>query len=284
MFSISRIKHILSIYIREKRQIDKYLKIIDKSKIDCLNNLRLTSNSQTLRICGNGDSLNEMDISDGVEYLAMNYCANSQKFLQLRPKYYTVIDPLAFATDDDINGMLKPIVEKVDWEMYFFTRTSVRCQKLDDLFASNKHIHLIYWNAWSVADFYEKNKKYCYEHNLGIPCDENVMIAAIYIGIMLKFKNIELYGVNHDWMKYLFVDEDNNVRIYDRHFYDTSEPKSIVHQMIPGVPSRMYEIMQEYANVFKAYLELRQLADTKGIRILNCTKDSYIDAFERKKF
>ena len=279
--NFGKIKRKIQHSINDHKQLSQLLKKINTDLMDNINQLSIKSKFPTLRICGNGNSLAEMDSNNSYDYLVVNFCVKSELFFTIKPRYYVVIDEVPFNDEKFFNSMLVPISEQVTWEMFFFTREKFRNDKLEKLFQKNKNIHLVYWNCYPVQDLSENNRFYCYDHNLGIPCVENVMVAAIYLGIMLKYPTIELYGVNHDWTKYLFVDKDNFVRMYDRHFYETSQPTSIVFEYEPGVPIKMYQIMEMFAHIFKAYTDLQQLAIKHNVSVINHTKESFIDAFKR---
>ena len=48
------------------------------------------------------------------------------------------------------------------------------------------------------------------------------IITAIYSSILCRFKNIYLYGVEHDWIKNIIIDKENNLYIKKNHFYDNN--------------------------------------------------------------
>ena len=81
----------------------------------------------------------------------------------------------------------------------------------------NTHIKMIslnnleYFGKYWKYTLYSKNKA-----NFGF---QNVILAALYFCITGNAKTVYLCGVDSDWHRELFVDENNNVYLESVHFY-----------------------------------------------------------------
>ena len=61
------------------------------------------------------------------------------------------------------------------------------------------------------------------------------------------------------------------------HFYD-SKGQKVQTQM----GWNLHVTLNKYARMFESYWELNALAEKRKVRIINKTKDSFIDAFPKK--
>ena len=91
---------------------------------------------------------------------------------------------------------------------------------------------------------------------------------AIMIAMYMGYSKIKLHGFDHDMLANRnlsphFYDDDGEVRVVD--YTDT-----------PYI-----EIMNRTIKMWKRYIVLQKIALNQGIKIINCTKNSYLDVFER---
>jgi hypothetical protein len=99
--------------------------------------------------------------------------------------------------------------------------------------------------------------------------------------ISIGFKTIYIFGADHSWLKDIEVDNDNNVLVNQKHFYDndTSKPRPM-HKK--GIHNRkLHEVLMKFMLAFAGYHEINDYSRRKGINIYNATTGSYIDAFKR---
>ena len=129
----------------------------------------------------------------------------------------------------------------------------------------------------------EEYRQMCYNQNLAMPNVQNVLVAAIYLGIYLGYQTIELYGVEHSWTKNLYVNNENYVCINDNHFFDKDKIQDTYMLNVDGSHTKFHEVLREYADMFESYWELHKIAAEHQCRIVNMTPGSFIDAFERQQ-
>lgn len=108
------------------------------------------------------------------------------------------------------------------------------------------------------------------------------MQVGEYVALLLGYRRIELYGVDHTLLDGLCVDDANRLCRADRHYYDTLPPApQPIYMKVPHVPYTMSVYLAEVAELFRGHEVLRDYAASLGARIVNRTRGSMIDAYER---
>lgn len=238
------------------------------------------------RIIANSPSLNEeleqMDMTIDTDYCMLNDSMTTPLFLRFKPARFILADPLYF--NRDLEGDANPRVEafkKCDWPMQLYVpkaAVSVAKDRLRE--CKTITIHALPSSLpKAVSSVYIRN--FLYKRGMACPPIQNVVVGAIYSAIMSGYKNIELYGVGHTWTTQLAVNEQNQVCLSDVHYYDLNAPMSIWYRG-NNEPYKMHEVLRDLAQMFDSYWELRKFADSQNdIKIINKSKGSFIDAFER---
>lgn len=249
---------------------------------DKLNAMR-ENRTKPLCILGNGDSLREaLGHFDGsCDYMVLNGMINSPSYKELKPKYYALADPGFFHANQAFDGLAvtRSIMENTEWPM--------------TLFVPWKHTKDVSWLKSSTnvtvvqanESYYfgpEEYRQYCYDHNLAMPNVENILVACLYIGMCLGYKEIQLFGFEHSWTKSLYVNDANFICLHDSHFYDSADLQDEIQYKGNGQPFKMHEILRMYADMFAAYWEIQKLAKRWDVSIVNHSPNSFIDAFEKR--
>ena len=237
-----------------------------------------------LIILANGPSLRDTldkygDRLASMPTLAVNFAANTPDFRTIRPKYYVLADPHFFRAADDPNvARMLENLSQVDWPMRLFVvrRYLKQFRKTIPL---PDCISVEGYNAVGAEGFVAFERP-AYRSGLAMPRPRNVLIPSIMIGIRLGYKTIYICGADHSWLRDLRVNDDNEVMMGINHFYKESEKEvDRVRREFSTVP--LHEVITSYAVAFKSYHQLRRYGDSVGIKIVNATPGSYIDAFER---
>lgn len=239
-------------------------------------------NEMPLVILANGPSLREAIDSDArrladVPSLAVNFAANSPEFAVLRPDYYVLADPHFFDHPEDPNvARLLTNLTSADWHMTLFVPVGVRLPKS---LRGKSTLTVERFNFLAMEGF-RWFENLMFDSRRGMPRPRNVLIPSIMIGMWLGYKTIYLLGADHSWLKTLSVDDDNKVVSVQPHFYkeDEQEVKRIRKDYL-HYP--LHSILESFTVAFRSYHTIRRYADEKGVRIVNSTHGSFIDAFER---
>ena len=148
----------------------------------------------------------------------------------------------------------------------------------------NELIRIVPFHTQSYRGF-RRLEFWLYRHGLGSANFGTVIQHGEYVGLLLGYRTLHLYGVDHTLTEGLTVDERNRLCRMDRHFYDdgrSAEAHPIyVNATCPPVPYTMASYMAELAELFRGHEVLRDYAASLGARIVNHTRASMIDAYER---
>lgn len=105
---------------------------------------------------------------------------------------------------------------------------------------------------------------------------------AIYALLNLGYKKINLYGVDHSFLKDLCVNNNNQLCIIENHFYGNK------FRIFPPRPDgriwHMKDFVYDKYLTFKEHEIMADYAKYLDAEIINCTKSSWIDAYKRKEY
>jgi hypothetical protein len=105
-----------------------------------------------------------------------------------------------------------------------------------------------------------------------LPPPQSVTMMALYAAIYMGFKEIYLLGCDHDWILHLNA---------STHFYDEREHAlnrgGYNEWFAPGLDT----YFKDYLQLWKQYRAVGQIAERRGIRIVNATRGGLLDVFPR---
>lgn len=243
-----------------------------------------------LYILVNGPSLTN-DIEDYLyafrddDALCVNHMANSPLYSKIKPRYYAIIYPGFFLEEENKGALIQTTIEHLvsltDWEMKLIIPSWVRPENsFINRISQNKKIRVLYINCFDFRGF-NFIKDILRNHQIiSFPC-YNVLSTALFAGICLGYKEINILGADHNYHQNIRVDENNYVIRSDLHFYD-DKYEDVVLRWPDGRPITMHEQFQSLANAFHEYEEIANYAKKKSVKIYNLTLTSGIDAFEKK--
>lgn len=249
----------------------------------------------TMAILGNGPALAdelprllEAMRGEDRDFLAVNFFAEDDRFTQLRPAYYVLSDPMFFrdtAERERVAALYRTLNERVAWPMNLYVQY-YNPEHFDYRAAlPNPNIRIVPFHTQMYRGF-RRLEFLLYRRGLGSANFGTVVQVGEYIALLLGYKRIELYGVDHTLLEGLCVDDENRLCRADRHYYDGTEAPALrpMFQKVPPRPYTMAVYLAEVAELFRGHEVLRDYARTLGARIVNCTKGSMIDAYERETF
>jgi len=243
-------------------------------------------------ILGNGPSLKKMITAHSAfmeqkDVVCVNYFPTSDLYEKIKPKYLIssavelYLEDLDDPSINHSNELFNQINEKTTWPLAFFfpfaARKYNRWQKIID---GNKNISVHYYNKTPIEGF-KSFKKWSFNKKLGMARPQNVLIPCISIMIWLGYKKIYLWGADHSWLKEISVDENNNALVNQKHFYDEGETKPETMKKGGKGKRKLHEILYKFMISFREYFDILDYAKDNNAEILNCTKGSFIDAFDR---
>ena len=236
-------------------------------------------------LLGNGPSLlstmqkYENTISD-YDFIAVNQMAVTDAFEKYRPNVYVLADPAYWYEDGyeeehyQADELLEAITKKTNWNLQLYLPYQANKHKVTDKLYKNSNIKIVFYNKTTFNGF-NKIAYFIYNRQWGMVRPQTVLNPALMLLIHSEYKTIYLAGADTDWMKDIWVDEQNRLRIHDRHFYSENQQDDRI------LSSTMKEQNASFYQTFKSYEEISNYASSKKIKIYNMSKYSFIDAFEK---
>lgn len=259
------------------------------SGIDIANKSGAAGESRSVIVMGNGPSLRkvlaeDMDLlmSDDHDRMAVNFAANAPEFFELKPQHYTLADPHFFdgISSDGNVARLWENLGSGDWEMSLWVPADRKRDKtLRELLKRNGKITPRYYNL-TPSDGSGPIVRKLTDMGLVMPRPRNVLIPAIMNAIRAGYKEIIIVGADHSWSRSLWVDDENRVVSLQPHFYKDNE-KELKRVAEEYAGYHLHDILNSLTIAFRSYFEIAEIARRKGVRVLNATEGSFIDAFER---
>lgn len=256
--------------------------------------IKKQTQARELVLLGNGPSLHQM-IADyshflsGKDLICVNHFPVTDYYEQLKPAIYMASAPDLWLEDidqkfiDQSIRLFDAIAQKTSWHLkLFFPYEARKYKRWQKDICKNPNIEVVYYNNIPIEGWT------CFEHffykrNIGMPRPHNVMIPSIFTAINLGYRRIYLWGVDHSWLSDIFVDEQNNALINQKHFYDEQSSKAQTLDKRGRGARKLHEILHKFMLAFAGYHELKKYADKCQVEIINNTANSFIDAFKKQQ-
>lgn len=267
-----------------------------------LNKITKDPNTNEVVILGNGPSLSKFlesqkGLMNSKSVFCVNNFARTKEYTEIKPTHYVICSPEHFLVDqkeefhNDRKITFKAIAEQTTWKMQLIVPSLAKNKKVwKKEIAKNTEISIKYMNTTPVEGF-KALTHFFFSRGMGMPRPHNVLIPSIYLALRLRFSKVFLAGTDHSWLKEIVVTGENEVLLSQKHFYDKQtenekieKNKPSLQPMYKGVSTdkrRLHEVLEKFYISFKSYWTLRRYADSKGIEVVNMTKESYIDAFNK---
>lgn len=286
---LQRFRHIVHIIIA---YISDYLSLLGRPLFYQLqfqhfrNDFDNSIRNRKLCLLGNGPSFSliEKHLSQlkNFDFCAVNLSVNTDLFFKLKPKMLVMVDRLFWQKPESehIKNAWDNI-QRIDWAIQIFIPYDFPYHT-KETFEKNKNVTVRRYanNSWEPETKYANRiKMWLYKKGLVSPNFSNVSLSAIYAAILCGYKEINLLGVEHSWMKDIRVNNCNEVVVVDRHYYGENET---VWRNYDGTPIRLIDFLSSQLVTFTGHLYLQEFADYMNVKIFNRTTGSFIDAYEKR--
>jgi hypothetical protein len=244
-------------------------------------------------ILNNAPSLS-YDIKDKIDFLrkqeliVTNQFINSKIIFTLNPRYYVLLDPVYWEENRSeseiklVNDLFENLLHLITWDMLLFVPNTALNSKRVCSLTLNSHIKLIPFSAISLYGF-RKIVHYWYKKNLGMPSPQSVLVASIHLALNSGFKEINILGADHSWIKQLSVGYDNLIYYEDNHFYDAEKTQKKPFDG-ENIDWTIEKWLLTIAKMYRSYYILNDYAQHLNAKIYNMTTDTLLDVYERKEF
>lgn len=252
------------------------------------NEIKLHDKKNKLCLLGNGPSFSliEKHINEFNEFdfCAVNLSVNTDLFFTLKPKMLVMVDMIFWKQPElDKLKCFWENIQRINWDIQIFIPYNFPSEMKNKL-VKNRNITVCRYanNSWEPETKLAKALKlWLYKKGVVSPNCSNVSIAAIYSAILSGYKEINLLGVEHSWMRDIRVNQNNEVILIDRHYYGNSEQ---VWRDYDGNPIKLIDFVGSQLVTFTSHMYLRDFAEYMHVKIINRTEDSYIDSYDKKSF
>lgn len=244
-------------------------------------------------VLGNGPSLSD-SLRDHLafirdsELVVVNNFAHTDLFLDLKPQNYVLHDPGYFSFTQntnrpDIRLTIDVLINRVDWPMTLYVPRRAKGSYLtNQISAGNPGIRVQYYN-YTVVTGFQGLRHWFYRRNMGMVQSQTVLMAALFLMVNRRFGTVYLFGADQSWHEQIRVTDTNEFQMQNLHFYDKAKDVAFVTTYNAG-QGRGFTMSSQFLSlykVFRGYEVLREYADSIGVRVLNASSKSYIDAFDR---
>lgn len=245
----------------------------------------------TVAVLANGPSLKEVlpklttsEEFANLDFIVLNFFAFEETFYKIKPQHYCLADPMFFADSlktKEIRKMYDLLESKVDWSMFLYIPALNFKNFLTYSKITNPKIKVV---KLSTNDYYgfEKFRNYFYKIGFAMPSPHTVANMAIYVGLNSGYKELRLYGVDHTFFHSLVVNEANELCHKQEHFYNSTPKLEPIIRNHDGFQYHMSEYLKDLAFLFRSHDLLEQYSEFLKVNILNFTKNSLIDSYDRK--
>jgi len=245
-------------------------------------------------ILGNGPSLDQsigehQASFDKYHLICVNHFAESTIYGTIKPTIYVLNAPEMWMDDvepyhyEKGEKLFNTISTNTNWDIDLFIPYSAKkFRRWQEKISKNPQIRIRFFNS-TPTEGYTWFRYFCYKNYLGLPRPHNVLIPSLMLALYLNYKTIYLFGTDHSWMRDMWVTEDNEVLLNQKHFYDKNISKGRPMDYLGKGSRKMHEILQKFVYAFSGYVEINEYSKTRGQEIINCTEGSYIDAFIKSK-
>ena len=248
--------------------------------------------SGKMMILANGPSLKNVLAEIGLKkdfentgFTVMNFFAFDPSFLKIKPRFYCLADPMFVRKShrtEDVKILFKYLQENVNWEMNIYIPKWFGLKEfLSYSSITNPHIHIVCINDTTYEGL-ECWRNWMYKKNLALPSICTVAQLGLYMAINNGFDEIELYGVEHNMICSLFVNDKNQLCNKEEHFYEQKVALKPIMRNDNGQLYKISDFLIGAGNLFHSHDQLAEYAKTLHVQIVNCTVDSMIDSYERK--
>lgn len=239
----------------------------------------------TIHVLGNGPSLNKsLSLIKNNDYVLMvNFSILTDLFFKLKPRYLCLADPGFFTEtdDEDLEKKKTAAIEKlkqVDWDLTMVMPANAKtaCFRINSDYISLKYVN-------NVPLDYSINlmRTTLYKRNLSMPLLQNVIVLGIYVSLQKGYQTIFLHGVDSDYYKSISINQQNEMVMRECHYYGSTDRNLNDEKQLGFTRGTLYKRLSCEAAMFRSYVDLASYADQLGIRVINASPHSMIDAFER---
>lgn len=255
---------------------------------------KIKPGSDELFILANGPSLRkdldeQADLLAGHNLMCVNQFVLTDDYQSIRPQHYILLD-IGFFVEKTIprvsevrERLISAFIEKTTWPVTVYVpaegKNSRFCRELK---SSGIPVTFRFFNR-TVVDGWKPVRHWLYRRQCGMPPPQNVLIGALMTAIGIGYERIIILGADHSWHLGLEVGMDGILNSAEHHFYDKQPWKVAIHHPETLQRATISDYFHNLYRTFRSYQLIREFADSKEITVINASRVTFIDAFERRR-
>ncbi|MBK6978525.1 MAG: hypothetical protein IPH28_16660 [Cytophagaceae bacterium] len=238
-------------------------------------------------ILGNGPSLNyslehHKDFLTNKDIFCVNLFSSTSYYQEIKPNNYILLDD-AFTNKNHerANTALMHIVNDTNWPVnlhvpFRFKNSEHFIKNIE----KNENIKPVYFN-YVIFSGFDFLRFWIYKNDWGMPQSQNVLVASIFRCVNMTYNSVFLLGADHTWHENIKLNIDNEIIADDAHFYGNKSYE--ISKIVNKNESYLAKQFLSLHKAFKGYEVLGRYADFRGVKIINASKRSFIDVFDKIK-
>ena len=243
------------------------------------------ANDTIVHVLGNGPSLSDSIelISKADDVIMVNDSLLTELFFELEPRYLCLADPVYFKKTDDENleknkRQMVEKLEQVDWNLTIVMPAGA---DIPAFHINDAYVSFGFVNTVPLDHAIKSGRWPLYQKNFSMPSLQNVIVCGIYISLQKGYRTVYLHGVDSDSYKNICINQQNEMVIREFHYYGNSDRNMNDEKHHGFSKGTLYKRLMCEVIMFRSYVDLAAYADHLGIRVINASPNSMIDAFER---
>lgn len=237
------------------------------------------NDEKKVHIVARGPSINESlkNIDDSNEFYMLNGLATSDYLVKYKPSTFFLFDPAFFdaCMTESAQSIWNGLNERITWEMELVVPYRYKKSARNRL--GNQKIKLRFArDAVMMTESY-RTDFFFYKKNLAIPPVGTVAMYAIYWAIQSGVKTIYVHGVDYSFR----YETDRENRIWYVCTHENGIIDRVEKKKFEG--GKLWQAYEMMVNDLKACKRLNMYAEGRGIKIINMSPFSHIDAFEKNE-
>ncbi len=216
--------------------------------------------------------------------ISVNFMPLYDDFFDLKPEFLVLVDPIFWSNDnkkilEDKINKLNQRLQEIEWKLdIIMPKVSQQNNRIINKIKSKNNINIIYINSEETKTEKYSEMIYHFILNKSVPNFQNVNVAAIYFALNIGFKEIYLFGCDHDWIKNIVVKNDSKLYLKDIHFYKDSHEENY-----NKIDSNLEYQFKSIYTLHNSYSKLNKYSNYLNAKIYNAAEESMIDEFEKIK-
>lgn len=225
--------------------------VIKKNKVL----VKSENSKKKMYVCALGPSFKNVDLNniDGDSFVVNGFYKYASRVPSFVPTYYMMIDDI-YASSPAQAAVLQSVLDTYlcKGTKFFFNSKLNHAPFLKEYSWDNIHFFSTFRGDFSPKKHYDMSKI--------MPISGNVISFAVLLSILMGYKEIYLLGC-------------------DFNSFTTRKPLHCYNDSDERKELTLSQDLMAYAHVAKYHERLQELAEKEGVKIMNATRGSLIDAY-----